>query len=194
MMIDLLTDLFTALHMFCFAAGIGMSLFVEGHLLPKFFSRVEAADLRTLLAAHRMIETAVVGLWVSGVAIMWMKLGVQGQEPSAKLAMKFFVVGLLTVNMKLIATCVLPILQAAQDRALADLSIAQLRQLGAIGGMSTACWLMGLGLGAIGVFKTLSALHLVALFLPALVAAPLLGAIIAPRVVHSFASRVAEPT
>ena len=184
MLLDFATDLATALHMLSFSVGIGLSVFIEATLLPRFLNRIEKRDMRTLMIGHHMIRYALAGLWITGVAIMCLKVGLAGADLTPKLATKFAVVGVLTLNMALIETTALPLLKRGIGQPLSAFSTGHLRLLGAIGGISAACWIMALCLGAIGVFKTLALTDLAALFLPGLILASLAGAALAPLIVR----------
>lgn len=183
MSLNFLADLLTALHMLCFAAGIGASLFLETLIVPRFFRSIERSDLTTLMQGHRLIELAVAGLWLTGFSILFVKTAIMGAPLTPKLAMKFVVVALLTFNMKMIAEHALPVLRHNCGKHLGVLTRYELQLLGAIAGLSAACWLAALGLGAISLFKALATWQLLLLFGPPLIAAPVIGSFLAPRMV-----------
>lgn len=183
MELQFLADIITAMHMFCFAVGIGVSLFIESVVVPRFLTQIDRRDVTFAEGGHRLIKFALLGLWTTGFALLFVKVGLMGAPLTAKLAMKFIVVAVLTFNMKMIADHALPVIRHNIGHHLGVLTRYELRMLGAIAGVSTSGWMLALGLGAIGMFKTLAGWQLAVIFLPLLIAAPLIGAHMAPKVV-----------
>jgi hypothetical protein len=174
-MLTIAGDILAVGHMLSFAVGIGTAVFLETMIMPQFLTRIDRQNLRILHKAHNLIGASLAALWISGAAILLLKLFWMDGSVTPKLAAKFAVVTLLTVNMKLIGSLVVPALEALEGRSIARLSDSQLKTFGAIGGMSAAGWLCALALGGISYFKPLPWHELVWFFLPALTLGPLLG-------------------
>lgn len=183
MELQFLADIIVAMHMFCLAAALGISMFVESLIVPRFLQQIERRDVDFLHEGHRLVSMAVLGLWLTGFALIALKLGVMGETLTALLSMKLVIVALLTLNLKMVADHVIPVMRHNTGHHLGVLTRYELRLLGAIAGMSASGWMLALGVGAIRMFETLSGLQLALIFLPLLVAAPALGAYSAPRIV-----------
>lgn len=176
-MLTIAGDILAVGHMLSFAVGIGTAVFLETTVMPQFLTRIDRHNLRILHQAHDMIGAALAALWITGAAILLLKLFWMGGSVTPKLAAKFAVVALITVNMKLIGRHIMPALAALEGQSIARLSDRQLKTFGAIGGMSAAGWLCALALGGISYFKPLPWDQLVWFFLPALTLGPVLGSI-----------------
>ena len=175
---DILIDLVRVSHLAAFAVGIGAAVFLEAFVLKRFWSGIDREGLKLLAVGHGLIGTAVRALWITGLMLLIIRLGVLDAPFTAKLGMKLAVVSLLSANMVLIEHIVIPELARQKGRTLFMIP-AQIRmRLGAIGGLSAGCWAVALLLGGVTHFSTLGALDLVAVFVPALAVATLGGALL----------------
>ena len=106
-MIDLAFDVVRTGHMLCFAIGIGGAAFLELNVVKRFHHVIEEEGLRLMLFGHKLIKVALIGLWFTGLALLFMRLQVYGGAFSDKLGAKLVVATLLTLNMMLIDRVVL---------------------------------------------------------------------------------------
>ncbi len=178
-MIGLMFDMFTVAHMAAFSVGIGCAVFVEVAVFRRFHNGIDQACLALLKQAHCVIGLAVVALWVSGLGLLAIRLGILDGILSAKLILKLAVVVGLTLNMWLIDAYVLPRLDRLVGMRLDQIPKAQLVSFGAIAGASAGCWLSALLLGGVGAFKIMAWSQLLGFFLPVLGGAAVSGAVLA---------------
>lgn len=184
-MIDLAFDILRVLHMAAFAAGIGAAAFLEISVLRRFRARVDIEGLRLLLMGHDLIKFAVIGLWATGAAMIFMRVGVLGDPFSAKLMAKLGVVTLLTLNMVLIDRFLIPEIFVHEDQPLARIPREILTKFGAIAGFSAGAWLSALLLGGIGQFKAMDFFTISEVLVPILVLATIAGSMMAQIIARS---------
>lgn len=175
-MTDLLFDALRVGHMLAFAVGIGAAAFLELQLVRRFRTGVDIGSLRLLLFGHDLIRNALIALWVTGAALLAMRLGLLDGAFSAKLAAKLIVVTLLTANMLVIDRFVIPDLFVYEGASLSEIPAAVRGQFGAVAGFSAGCWGSALLLGGIGRFKAMEAAEIAGVLLPIVAAATLAGA------------------
>lgn len=183
-MINLAADALTLFHLLSFATGIGTALFLQIRIVPRFRTRIDKTDLRILMQGHTLITAAIVGLWVTGVAMLLLQTMVIGARFTPLMASKLAVVAILTVNMHLIERQVLPVLAWARNESVSVLSRDQLSMFGAIAGLSAISWFIALCLAGLRAFDTMSMNTLAATILPLLILAPFVGAQIAIHIGH----------
>lgn len=189
-MTDLLFDIVRIAHMGCFAAGIGSAAFLEICLAKRLRERIDLESLRLVLTGHTIIKSAVVGLWLTGLSLMYFRLVVFGDPFTAKLAVKVLIVTALSLNMIVINRFVIPEIFLYEDARLSDIPTQTLAQFGAVVGFSAGVWMSALLLGGIGVLKTMNFATLLFLLVPLLVAATLLGCVVA---VFSTYTEISKP-
>lgn len=184
-MFDFVTDIVRVVHLGAFAVGLGAAAFLEITILKRFRTCIDGDGLRLVYQGHQLIGSAVRALWMTGLTLLIIRIGVEGGPLSAKLLMKLIVVSALTANMALIERWVLPTLGSLRSYALSDIPVNRLGALGAIGGFSGACWLSALALGGVGIFKTMGLGALLLIFLPTLAGGAVVGATVAVALGHS---------
>ncbi|MDU8943060.1 hypothetical protein [Ovoidimarina sediminis] len=174
-MIDLVFDAVRTGHMLCFAIGIGGAAFLELNVVRRFHHVIEEEGLRLMLFGHKLIKVALIGLWFTGLALLFLRLGVYGGSFSDKLGAKLVVVTLLTLNMLLIDRVVLVEIVRFEGAGVAEIPWLRRGRLGAIAGFSAGCWIAALLLGGIGYAKTMAAGELAAVLAPLLLGSAALG-------------------
>lgn len=173
---ELFLDAVRFSHLVGVAMGLGLGIyadarFVKGLGRPMLPSRV--AELRRI---HDHVAVALVVLWTSGLGLLWLRTGFDPAQMSPKLLTKLAIVGILTLNARVIGAIALPILERAVERRFADLPAAQRLALGVAGGVSCASWTAALGLGVFTAAKGLGPAELLTA-MGATYAAALLGGI-----------------
>lgn len=178
-MTDLLFDIFRVAHMGAFAAGLGTAAFLEICLAKRLRECIDLESLRLILTGHEIIKLAVIGLWVTGLGLMYFRLVVFDDPFTAKLAAKVLIVSALSVNMILIDRFLIPEIFLYEDQRLSDIHPQTLAQFGAIVGFSGGVWISALLLGGIGFLKTMTIPGLLLFLVPLVIAATVLGCAVA---------------
>ncbi|MEP3678283.1 MAG: hypothetical protein ABJN21_05245 [Paracoccaceae bacterium] len=114
-------------------------------------SKVMLADA---LQSHHMIITALLGLWVTGLTLIYLRTGFDLGEFAPKVFMKLVVVSLLSVNAVVISTYVLPVMDRFKDRPLLAIPLAYKLPMAVSAASSILCWFSALALGSMAFFKT----------------------------------------
>lgn len=177
-MIELTLNTLSVGHMLSFAIGIGAAFFLEVQVTKRFARRIDIDGLRLLLSGHAIIKYALIGLWVTGLGFIYMRVVVLCEMPPAKLFAKLTVVMILTANMRLIDRFVLPELFIYEGLQLADIPATLRAQLGAIAGLSAGCWASALLLGGFGRLAMMDGVALAAIIAPILAVAVGIGTMI----------------
>lgn len=162
--------------MLSFAVGIGAAAFLELQVVHRFRHRVDFEGLRLLLSGHNLIKLALYGLWATGLGLLFIRVGVQGNPLNAKLVAKLAVVILLTLNTRLIDRVLIPELFEYEGERLPAIPPMQRVQFGAIGGFSAGCWMSALLLGAFSAMKAMGPVELAGILLPIVLSAAAFGA------------------
>lgn len=176
-MIDLLFDCLRVAHMASFAVGIGAAAFLELYLAKRFRDRLDTEAVKMLLQGHELIKYAVVGLWATGLSLLYCRLVIFADPFTAKLAAKLSVVTALSVNMFIIEKFLIPRVVKYQNQRLSDVKPRTLGLFGGIAGFSAGAWFSALILGGIGQLKSMDVAHLSGLLLPLLAVATLIGVV-----------------
>jgi hypothetical protein len=150
-------DLVRFAHLCAFAVGVGAAVFLEYTVFSRFQHRIDREGLDLVHKGHDLIAIAVKGLWVTGLLLLVIRLGVEGRPFSAKLMTKLCVVLVLTLNMNAIGRIVMPRLDAMEGRSVSTIPWSTRMTLGAFVGLSGASWLSGLLLGTVALFKQMEA-------------------------------------
>lgn len=110
--------------------------------------------LADALQSHHMIISAMLGLWVTGLSLIYLRTGFEISEFAPKVFMKLVVVSLLSVNAVIISTYVLPVLERFKDRPLLAMPITYKLPMAVSAASSIICWFSALALGSMAFFKT----------------------------------------
>lgn len=149
----MIADFVTYFHLLFVAIGLGLAvrldiLFFRGrHAKP---SQVLLAD--TLLS-HQMISTAVVGLWGTGLGLIYLRTGFALDDFSPKLWMKLIVVTALTLNAIVIGVFAMPVLERYNDRPVLQIPIKYRLPMALSAATSVFCWFTALALGSMEILK-----------------------------------------
>ncbi len=143
----LLTDAVRFVHILCVTVGIGTSFFADLTAISRLNGRIDAAMIATLRTCHRLIWVALLGMWLTGLGLIYIRTGFILENFSPKLFSKLGVVSVLTINALMIGAIAMPVLRAHLDRPVFSLSLGQLLSLSLMAGVSTASWLLALAMG-----------------------------------------------
>lgn len=120
------------------------------HLINKPLSQEDIVELRRI---HNVVTMACVGLWASGLALIWIRTNFDFAQFSPKLWSKVIVVSVLSLNAMILNTVVIPVLARNTGIRLADLPLTKLVPMTLCAGVSLSCWLLALALGASSILK-----------------------------------------
>ena len=169
-MSGIVIDIIRVGHMFAFAVGIGAAMFLEIQVVRRFFARIDEEGLRLLIFGHGLIRRAVHGLWITGIALLAIRVGLEGAPLSDKLLAKLSIVILLTLNMQIIDRNLVVRIVGHEGGSIPEMPFRTRAECGAIAGFSAACWLGALLLGGIGYAKTMDGIALAQFLVPLLLA------------------------
>jgi hypothetical protein len=123
-------------------------------VLGRLNDRVSATLLETLHTCHKVVWFALIGMWITGIAMIYVRTGFELANFSPKLFTKIAVVSLLTINALMIGRFAMPHVEANLNQPLLDLPLRRKLAMSLIAGVSTTSWLLAL---ALGVSKVLAA-------------------------------------
>jgi len=141
------------LHLACVALGLGTVAFVAMSVQRMLFEDGSEDDVSLLEKAHRQIWLAIVGLWISGLALIGIRTGFAFSAFTPKLMMKLVTVSILTADAVLMGRLVTPILRAARGRALVRLDFPAKAIIASCAAISAASWSFALLLGGSSILK-----------------------------------------
>lgn len=173
--ITFLNDLMRATHLLGMALGFGIAVLADLFAARAVIRALDDRDIETLEILHRLVSMGLVLLWISGLALLWLRTGFDLDRFSPKLMTKVVVVVFLTANALAIGRVGLPTMRAYQSWRFGDLPPPQRLQLSALATISAACWISALILGVFSQLKPLQwealSLYIGIVYLSALVAA-----------------------
>ncbi len=143
----LLTDCLRYAHILSVAVGLGTSFMADLHVLTRLHGRVTEGLIRTLETYHKIVWVALFGMWMTGLALVYIRTGFELANFTPKLFSKLFIVSTLTLNAMVIGNLAMPALKAALGRSILQLPFATTVAVAAVSGVSTASWLLALALG-----------------------------------------------
>ncbi|GHA50914.1 hypothetical protein GCM10008927_15220 [Amylibacter ulvae] len=147
-------DLLRIAHLFCFAAGMGTALYFDFRALGAISRPSTTEDIAQLEHIHNWIAVAFLGLWITGIALVYVRTGFQISAFSPKLWLKLGLMTLMTLNTKIIAAFIMPLMRNNVHRALSDLPLMRYVAASQAAILSMFCWSSGVFLGASVVLKT----------------------------------------
>jgi hypothetical protein len=154
-MTDLLfLDLLRGSHLLCLAVGMGAAFYFDLRSLHRIAQPITRADITELHRIHTIVSLACVGLWVTGLALIWVRTNFDLATFSPKLWAKVIVVTALTTNALMLNTLLIPALTRRIGHRLIGLPISTLLPMTFCAGVSLSCWLLALALGSSAVLKT----------------------------------------
>ncbi|MGY3438630.1 MULTISPECIES: hypothetical protein [unclassified Marinovum] len=174
------------------AIGLGVAFTADFIVLSHLRSRTTPRDHATLETCHSVVTLALVGMWASGLALIYLRTGFVWAEFSPKLLVKLLVVAVLTFNAVLIGRYALPMFRTAGARGIWALGAGQRNAAVVIGGVSTASWLFALALGSSKFLATSSATVFLCL-LPLVYGTAILTAISAVSLLRVRVKPVIDP-
>lgn len=186
-----LLDAARVAHFVGIALAFGLAMLADLTALRAVRKPIDEAMLAQLWRLHTLIVAGLALLWASGLTIIWLKTGFHLSEVTPKLTAKLITVVVLTGNALLMEQVALPVLRANVGRRIGEIAWGARAALGAIGGLSAACWAAALTLGGFTQLQTAAPADLALLLgvygCAGLVAGVVLAAVAAPRLGGSAA-------
>ena len=143
-------------HLFFVACGLGCA----ARLDLEFFASRKAPPSAILLndaeKSHRFIIFALIGLWATGISLIYFRTGFVTEDVSAKLWMKVIVVTVLSMNSVVISKFAMPRVVKYSDLPVFAIPMRSKLPMAIVSAVSTVSWLSALALGAIETLKTQS--------------------------------------
>ncbi|MEM9010413.1 MAG: hypothetical protein AAGE18_04250 [Pseudomonadota bacterium] len=160
----LLTDIVRIGHLFFMAMGIGCVVATHAGTLRSLNAPLSAPRLAQIEHVHGLLMAALVGAWVTGVVLVYLRTGGVIAEFSPKLWIKLMVVSVLMLTALAVRRHVMPVLEAAVGRRLLDLGFGAKLRLAVFSGLSAAGWSSALILGASQAVKAMDWAPLISFF------------------------------
>lgn len=147
-------DLIRGIHLLSFALGMGPAIYFDLRSLSRIALPFHPTDFAELHRIHKLVSLACLGLWISGMTLIWWRTNFVPAAFSPKLLAKLAVVTVLTVNAIYLSRCVMPSLANWTGSRLIDIPVRLLLPMTLCAGLSLSCWTLALALGSSAVLKT----------------------------------------
>jgi len=147
-------DVLRAAHLTCFAAGMGTALYHDFRTMRGINTPTTARDIDSIDRLHEWISLAFMGLWVTGVILIYVRTAFDLAAFSPKLWLKISLMVFMTVNARMISAYVVPMLKKNVGRALIDMPFRDLFISCQIAITSMFFWTSGMALGSSAYLKT----------------------------------------
>lgn len=127
---------------------MGVGLFFDYQTVRNLNAPINARDVALLDRLHAWVMLAFGGLWLTGIALIYIRTGFELANFSPKLWLKIGIMTMLAVNAVLIGRLVVPVMDAHIGQPLATLSRGRLFGISQIAIFSMTCWTLGMALGS----------------------------------------------
>ncbi len=172
-------------HLLSVGLGIGAAFVADMHVVQFIRRPISRHLLSHLKLCHAMVWAGLIGMWVTGVALIYIRTGFVPDQITPKLWSKLFIVSTLTLNAYLIGRYALPQFREGIGRSPVELPLRVKLLGGTLSSLSTASWLLALALGASKVLA-LSGWQTFAILLPLTYASFWIGACCVVAMLHHF--------
>lgn len=147
---DFWSDVFRIFHLLFFAVGATGSLYAEGRALQRINSATTGREYLELVMVHKIIVAAMIGMWITGTALIYDKTMFMTEFMTPKLYMKLGVVTLLTINAMVIGAIYLPHIKRSKGAPFTSFARSMQLPMVASGVVSFAGWLLALYVATAG--------------------------------------------
>ena len=172
-------------HLLSVAVGLGAAALADIQVFQSVRKPITRQLIAQLKLQHKVVWAALAGMWLSGLALIYIRTGFALDAFTPKLYSKLFVVTLLTLNAHFIGRLAIPMLRQGIGRPPTGLPFSGKLVGGWISAMSSASWLLALGMGGSKVLAV-SGWGVFALLLPGSYGVMLLGATLAAIFMHAL--------
>ncbi|MEL6883474.1 MAG: hypothetical protein AAFP87_03110 [Pseudomonadota bacterium] len=143
----LASDLMRIAHLFAVILAMGAAFFADWRMFGGIHRPIAPRELGLFDDLHRFVVGTLALVWITGLALIWLRTGFQLSEFSPKLFSKLIVVTVLTLNATAIGAFALPLMRTRMGAVPLHFSLSQKLTLGTVAAVSTASWLLALSLG-----------------------------------------------
>ena len=141
------TDAVRFIHILAVSIGLGAAFMAEFIALSRINSRIDDAIIERMETCHKLIWAALIAMWISGIAMIYIRTGFDIASFSPKLFVKLGIVSVLTANAVMIGAIAMPLLRGARGKIVLQLPLVRLLTMAILGAISTASWMLALALG-----------------------------------------------
>lgn len=134
-------------HLLFVAIGLGAAFLADLQMVQRLNRPVTRGLLTQLELYHKLVWAGLLGMWITGLALIYVRTGFALAEFTPKLFSKLGIVTILTVNAMLIGRVAMPLLRDAYGQAPNDLPLPRKVIGGWVASLSSISWLMALALG-----------------------------------------------
>jgi hypothetical protein len=134
-------------HLFSVAVGIGASFLADTLVISRLSAPLDQALLDRLHHYHRLVWFALIAMWISGAAMIYIRTGFDLALFSPKLYSKLAVVLMLTLNALLIGRFAMPMVEKSLGHSLLHMPLGRKLACVWIGAVSSTSWLIALAMG-----------------------------------------------
>lgn len=152
----MLADVIVYFHLLFVALGLGLAVRLDFLFFRGRHARPGGVLLADAIQSHHMISSALVGLWLSGLCLVYLRTGLVFDAFSPKLWMKLIVVTALSFNAIIIGVFVMPVMEQFRDRPVLAIPLRFKLPMAVSAATSVFCWFSALALGAMTTLKTMS--------------------------------------
>ena len=153
-------------HLLALALGLGLAMTADVSALGLVRKPVTTAFVARLETLHLAVLAGFAMLWLTGIALFYVRTGFDFSAASPKLTAKFAVVALLTLNAFLIGRIGLPTLQRCVGLKFGAFPFADRLKLSVVAALSTAGWFCALALGTFTALKSMPIDGITAILMP----------------------------
>lgn len=147
-------DMLRAAHLSLFAAGMGTGLYHDFLTFRTLGEPISRSDVQSIEHLHTWITAAFAGLWVTGLALIYVRTSFDITAFSPKLWVKVSLMALMTLNARMICLFVLPMMRKNIGRSLLKVDARDLVISTQIAITSMFGWTAGMVLGSSTYLKT----------------------------------------
>lgn len=141
-------------HLLAIAVGLGTAAQAEVSMIRGRRNIIRAETVSDLNFRHRIIVISLIGMWITGLALVALRTGFRPDAITPKLWAKLAVVALLTLNAMMISRLALPLFDRCKGRRMIDIGPWRKLAFLLFAGISNTSWLIALSLGSSLLVKT----------------------------------------
>lgn len=134
-------------HLLSVAVGLGTSFLADTMVIAQMDKPVDQPLLDRLKHCHHIVIAALIPMWLTGIALIYIRTGFVIEEFSPKLFSKLAVVSILTLNAYLIGKFAMPLLERNLKRSLLDMPTPRKFVCAWVSAVSTTSWILALAMG-----------------------------------------------
>ncbi len=134
--------------------GMGTALYFDFRSFQSLSDPIGKVDIEDLEHIHFWISGAFIGLWITGITLIYIRTGFQLEAFSPKLWTKVAIMVLMTLNSFMVGAFIRPMMRSNMMRPMISLPPLQFAIATQVAVISLFCWSSGLLLGSSAALKT----------------------------------------